>query len=147
MSPLSRANPNLHTSSLMPTTRFANPNPMSWPTSTNVKLGQFLVRSIVARLDIIEMKSLVFVVVFWRWATHMALESGNHMALERVATTWPACAIVIMLMQYIHSYKNSRRLNQRRGRKKRKKLSHECVENGMSIFYSSIQVYGKKLVI
>jgi hypothetical protein len=61
-----------------------------------------------------------------------------------VATTWPACAIVIMLMQYIHSYNNSRRLNQRRERKKRKKLSHEWVENGMSIFYSSIQNYGKK---
>jgi hypothetical protein len=28
-----------------------------------VKLGKFLVRSIVAQLDIIEMKSLVFVVV------------------------------------------------------------------------------------
>jgi hypothetical protein len=52
----------------MPTTRFANPNPMSWPTSMNVKLGKFLVRSIVARLDIIEMKSLVFVVV---------LDTGN----------------------------------------------------------------------
>jgi hypothetical protein len=51
----------------------------------------------------------------------MALESGDHMALESVATTWPACAIVIMLMQYIHSYNNSRRLNQRRERKKRKK--------------------------
>ncbi len=91
------------------------------------------------------MKSPVFVVVGLRWATHMALESGNHMALERVATTWPACAIVIMLMQYIHSYNNSRSLNQRRGeREKRKKLSHEWVENGMSIFYSSIQNYGEK---
>jgi hypothetical protein len=43
---------------------------MSWPTSTNVKLGKFLVRSIVAQLDIIEMKSLVFVVV-------VVLDMGN----------------------------------------------------------------------
>jgi hypothetical protein len=53
----------------------------------------------------------------------MALESGNHMALGRVATTWPACAIVIMLMQYIHSYNNSTKLKkpqpkEREGRKK-----------------------------
>jgi hypothetical protein len=81
----------------------------------------------------------------------MALESGKHMALERVATTWPACAIVIMLMQYVHSYNNSRKLKKaqpkERERKKRKKLSHEWVENGISIFYSSIQNYEKKLAI
>lgn len=83
----------------------------------------------------------------------MALESGNHMALERVATTWPACAIVIMLMQYVHSYNNSTKLKkaqpkEREGRKKKKKkLSHEWVENGTSIFYSSIQNYEKKLMI
>jgi hypothetical protein len=35
----------------------------------------------------------------------MALESGNHMA---------ACAIVIMLMQYVHSYNNSTKLKKAR---------------------------------
>jgi hypothetical protein len=82
----------------------------------------------------------------------MALESGYHMALERVATTWPACAIVIMLMQYVHSYNNSTKLKkaepkEREEKKKTKKLSHEWVENGTSIFYSSIQNYEKKLMI
>jgi hypothetical protein len=55
----------------------------------------------------------------------MALKSGNHMALERVATTWPACAIVIMLMQYVHSYNNSTKLKKaepkEREEKKKKK--------------------------
>lgn len=80
----------------------------------------------------------------------MALESGNHMALERVATTWPACAIVIMLMQYVHSYNNSTKLKKAQPKEReggKKKLSHEWVENGTSSFYSSIQNYEKKLMI
>lgn len=138
MSPLSQANPNLHTSSLMPTTGFANPNPMSWPTSTNVKLGKFLVRPIVARLDIIEMKSPVFVVVLemgnphgpWEWQPH-----GLHVQLS---SCW--CNTFIVTITQEGSTKGERE-------KKEKNFLMSGLKMACQFSILQYKIMGKKLVI